>query len=792
MDKQQIEKQLEVKNQELTALKELKADILSNDQKKQIEQLEKDKTELQKQLDDLKKLEEKTTTNQINKETQILKDDIEVDSDRSYEIIKRKNINKKEEKKENYSIMYNQLLNVLWSEAEIKEFAENIDKVVRKYLDQELKWFPNSIKNSMSVGIQFSMMETLIKQWANWSAEFFTAFSTTQSGSATQSFEWLYKSFGTLWKANEFYILANKIQNITWYLADKKNIITTSKNIPELENPYLFKTKFLDKIEWSNQAQIDKLDINTLFTLHSTNPVDIQLWEEELKKIVNDNKIAGVITPETIGAIQKSLTTADKLLTTRGEFKNQSTELVDKISEVLHINIPFLWNLWELAWLEFPTDILWKREDWWVLNFVLWVLGFHGGIKWLHKEYIREKLNKLDIDNTFIAAAYSTYQKNINTTLTHESETSIWKICDLSVEDTNKETVIKAKVPVDYNGLKKSIFDNLSTAKLNPDILQKYARDAVTGDWKNKIIDTSKITEENIDTYLKTIIPKLIEDDFITSKKVDQNTFALAVMGGLVGDKYFIEWINLWLLSSSDYILSTTVPTSSPEVATNPWKLDVINGKIDFSTAKFTPEQIKNINFLIDEMNKNNITNPNTQVWILSVISKESWFIPKNELSYADTPNQDIRKTFWDRIPISDSELTELKKNPEKFFDAVYGKQATTKLWRETGNTEVGDGYKYRGRGFNQLTFKNNYKKYAELTGTDILNTPDSLNDPLIASKVALAFFTKWKDYSTFPQFADKNAAVKYFADINAGGHSWYESLALQAAQKFDIQPSVA
>ncbi|MEI6672455.1 MAG: glycoside hydrolase family 19 protein [bacterium] len=53
------------------------------------------------------------------------------------------------------------------------------------------------------------------------------------------------------------------------------------------------------------------------------------------------------------------------------------------------------------------------------------------------------------------------------------------------------------------------------------------------------------------------------------------------------------------------------------------------------------------------------------------------------------------------------------------------------------------DGYKYRGRGFNQLTFKNNYKKYAELTGTDILNTPDSLNDPLIASKVALAFFTK-------------------------------------------------
>lgn len=775
MGKQQIEKQLEVKNKELTALKELKADILSNDQKKQIEQLEKDKTELQKQLDDLKKLEEKTTTNQTNKETQALKDKVKVDT---YEIIK-------------WSKMYDKLKEIGKNEVEIKEFAENIDKVVKKYLDQELVWFPNTIKNSMSVGIQFSMMETLIKQWANWSAEFFTAFSTTQSGSATQSFEWLYKSFGTLWKANEFYILANKVQNLTWYLADKKNIITTSKNILELENPNEFK-KLLSRSEWSNQAQIDKLDIHTLLTLNSTTPVNIQSWEEELKKIVNDDKIASVITPETITAIQKSLTTTDKLLTTRGEFKNQSTELVDKISEVLHINIPFLWNLWELAWLEFPTDILWKREDWWVLNFVLGVLGFHGGIKWLHKEYIREKLDKLNIDNTFIAAAYSTYQKNINTTLTHESENSTWKICNLSVDDTKKETAIKAKVPVDYNGLKKSIFDNLSTAKLNPDIIKKYAPEAVTGDWENKIIDTSKITEENIDTYLKDIIPKLIKDDFITSKKVDQNTFALAVMGGLVGDKYFIEGVNLWLLSSSDFILPTTVATSWPEVVKTLWKLDVVNGKIDFSAGKFTPEQIKNINFLIDEMNANNITDSNTQVWILSVISKESWFIPKSEVSYADTPNQDIRKIFWDRVPSSDNELTELKKNPEKFFDAVYGKEATPKLWRETGNTEIEDGYKYRGRGFNQLTFKNNYKKYAELTGTDILNTPDSLNDPLIASKVALAFFTKWKEYSTFPKFTDKNAAVKYFADINAGGHSWYESLALQAAQKFDIQPSVA
>jgi len=46
----------------------------------------------------------------------------------------------------------------------VEKFALDIDRVVRKYLDQELEGFSNSIKNSMSVGIQFAMMETLVKQ----------------------------------------------------------------------------------------------------------------------------------------------------------------------------------------------------------------------------------------------------------------------------------------------------------------------------------------------------------------------------------------------------------------------------------------------------------------------------------------------------------------------------------------------------------------------------------------------------------------------------------------------------
>ena len=41
----------------------------------------------------------------------------------------------------------------------------------------------------MSVGIQFAMMEVLTEQGAEGSAEFFTAFGGTKTGSSTNAFE---------------------------------------------------------------------------------------------------------------------------------------------------------------------------------------------------------------------------------------------------------------------------------------------------------------------------------------------------------------------------------------------------------------------------------------------------------------------------------------------------------------------------------------------------------------------------------------------------------------------------
>lgn len=200
-------------------------------------------------------------------------------------------------------------------------------------------------------------------------------------------------------------------------------------------------------------------------------------------------------------------------------------------------------------------------------------------------------------------------------------------------------------------------------------------------------------------------------------------------------------------------------------------------------------------------MTKKNITNPYTQIGILSCIAKESGFIPKSEASYIQTDNAYIRELFGTRVTLSDTELNELKKkSPEEFdkifFDMVYGKDATAALWRQTWNTEAGDGYKYRGRGFNGLTFKSLYKQYGDLIWKDLVANPDLVNTPEIAVQVALEFFKKWndgKDLSTLA-FTDKATATKKIADINAWWHATVHNYqrALAASEKFNIHDQVA
>lgn len=133
------------------------------------------------------------------------------------------------------------------------------------------------------------------------------------------------------------------------------------------------------------------------------------------------------------------------------------------------------------------------------------------------------------------------------------------------------------------------------------------------------------------------------------------------------------------------------------------------------------------------------ITDPNIVNATLANVMKETGGRNISEnMNYANSSNDRLRQVFGSRASkFSDAELDEIKKDPQKLGEMMYG--ASTEMGRKMGNTEEGEGYKFRGRGFVQLTGKNNYAKASQaLFGDDrLVQNPDLLNDPDIAAKTS-------------------------------------------------------
>ena len=280
------------------------------------------------------------------------------------------------------------------------------------------------------------------------------------------------------------------------------------------------------------------------------------------------------------------------------------------------------------------------------------------------------------------------------------------------------------------------------------------------------------IINESEKREIRSLYNLFEEDDFVTKM----------IKAALAGVEGKLNSSNTNNPSSTNSVDNDSKPTSDDSKPTSDDSKPTGNtGKVVLK-GNFDSTQKANIELMIKYMDKSGIKDPLTQIGALSVISKESNFRPKSEVSYANTSNSRIRKIFGSRVSkYSDSEMDSLKKNPEKFFNVVYAKTV--------GNQGGGDGWKYRGRGFNQLTGKKNYEKYGNMIGRNLVGNPDLVNDPTVAAEIAVAFFTKGKPGNTFPKFKNKTEAATHFADINAGGGvSSHRANAIAAVDKFDIK----
>jgi putative chitinase len=73
----------------------------------------------------------------------------------------------------------------------------------------------------------------------------------------------------------------------------------------------------------------------------------------------------------------------------------------------------------------------------------------------------------------------------------------------------------------------------------------------------------------------------------------------------------------------------------------------------------------------------------------------------------------------------------------EAYFRRMYDKAGTRpKVAAALGNTEAGDGVKFAGRGYVQLTGRANYVKAGKALGLDLLKEPQTVEEPTIAAKV--------------------------------------------------------
>ena len=173
---------------------------------------------------------------------------------------------------------------------------------------------------------------------------------------------------------------------------------------------------------------------------------------------------------------------------------------------------------------------------------------------------------------------------------------------------------------------------------------------------------------------------------------------------------------------------------STPIVNAGPLKLENLKGHIPDAVIAQIPDAAK----------KFNISNPLRLAHFLAQCGHESagFKAIQENLNYSA---DGLKKIFPKYFP---GNLAEgYARNPEKIASKVYGGRMGN------GDETTKEGFKFRGRGYIQLTGKDNYTKFAKFIGEDTVGNPD-----LVATKYPLASAAFFFDSNKLWEICDKGA----------------------------------
>jgi putative chitinase len=118
----------------------------------------------------------------------------------------------------------------------------------------------------------------------------------------------------------------------------------------------------------------------------------------------------------------------------------------------------------------------------------------------------------------------------------------------------------------------------------------------------------------------------------------------------------------------------------------------------------------------------------------------------------------DVNRDKW-LSPKEKEKVLYLLGSPQRIANFVYANQ------NGNGNEASGEGWKYRGRGFIQITGKENYFRLANDTDLDCFKNPDLLLEEANAMISALWYW----NLKELNKLADKNDIVSITKKINGG-----------------------
>lgn len=175
--------------------------------------------------------------------------------------------------------------------------------------------------------------------------------------------------------------------------------------------------------------------------------------------------------------------------------------------------------------------------------------------------------------------------------------------------------------------------------------------------------------------------------------------------------------------------------------------------------TQFAPALSKNAEALAAILNASSVNTKLRVAHFLAQAGHESalFSVTTENLNYSADALGRVFKKYFPTAALQQ----QYARKPEQIANRVYANRMGN------GNEASGDGWKHRGRGYFQLTGKDNYTKYSKSAYGDdrILKTPELLAQPIDALKSAIWYW----DTNNLNKWADKDDGLAVSKVVNLG-----------------------